>query len=143
VGFFADDDKQSNGLNGQKSGAATIIAQGTKIKGEITIDCHLHVDGELEGIVRSKNTVMIGKNGLISGEIYANKLVISGKFQGTTQSDTVEILPLGRFEGIITASELVIEKKGVFIGESKLKDNSSALQSPSKINIKNDSSKPI
>ena len=38
-----------------------------------------------------------------------------------TESDTVEISSQGRFEGVITSTELVIEKKGVFIGESKIK----------------------
>lgn len=121
MAIFTSDDKQSNGVAAQKAGAATIIAQGTRIKGNITTDCHLHIDGEFEGKIDSKNTVMIGKNGQVDGEIYANKLVVSGKLKGLTESDTVEISSQGRFEGIITSTELVIEKKGVFIGESKLK----------------------
>ncbi|MGX3043692.1 bactofilin family protein [Helicobacter sp. T3_23-1056] len=121
MAIFTSDDKQSNGIAAQKAGAATIIAQGTRIKGNITTDCHLHIDGEFEGKIDSKNTVMIGKSGQVDGEIYANKLVVSGKLKGLTESDTVEILSQGRFEGVITSTELVIEKKGVFIGESKLK----------------------
>lgn len=120
MAIFTNDDKQPNGLT-QKPGAATIIAQGTKIKGEITTDCHLHIDGEFEGSIRAKNTVMIGKGGYVNGEIYANKLIISGKLKGSTESETVGIMSLGRFEGVITTSELVIEKKGIFIGESKIK----------------------
>ncbi len=121
MAIFTSDDKQSNGIAAQKAGAATIIAQGTRIKGNITTDCHLHIDGEFEGKIDSKNTVMIGKNGYVNGEIYANKLVVSGKLKGLTESDTVEISSQGRFEGVITSTELVIEKKGVFIGESKIK----------------------
>lgn len=121
MAIFTSDDKQSNGVAAQKAGAATIIAQGTRIKGNITTDCHLHIDGEFEGKIDSKNTVMIGKNGQVDGEVYANKLVISGKLKGLTESDTVEISSQGRFEGVITSTELVIEKKGIFIGESKIK----------------------
>lgn len=126
MAIFTSDDKQSNGVAAQKAGAATIIAQGTRIKGNITTDCHLHIDGGFEGKIDSKNTVMIGKNGQVDGEVYANKLVISGKLKGLTESDTVEISPQGRFEGVITSTELVIEKKGVFIGESKIKGMQSA-----------------
>lgn len=126
MAIFTSDDKQSNGVAAQKAGAATIIAQGTRIKGNITTDCHLHIDGEFEGKIDSKNTVMIGKNGQVDGEVYANKLVVSGKLKGLTESDTVEISPQGRFEGVITSTELVIEKKGVFIGESKIKGMQSA-----------------
>lgn len=126
MAIFTSDDKQSNGVAAQKAGAATIIAQGTRIKGNITTDCHLHIDGEFEGKIDSKNTVMIGKNGQVDGEVYANKLVISGKLKGLTESDTVEISSQGRFEGVITSTELVIEKKGIFIGESKIKGMQSA-----------------
>lgn len=126
MAIFTSDDKQSNGIAAQKAGAATIIAQGTRIKGNITTDCHLHIDGEFEGKIDSKNTVMIGKNGQVDGEVYANKLVVSGKLKGLTESDTVEISSQGRFEGVITSTELVIEKKGVFIGESKIKGMQSA-----------------
>lgn len=126
MAIFTSDDKQSNGVAAQKAGAATIIAQGTRIKGNITTDCHLHIDGEFEGKIDSKNTVMIGKNGQVDGEVYANKLVVSGKLKGLTESDTVEISSQGWFEGVITSTELVIEKKGVFIGESKIKGMQSA-----------------
>ncbi|RDU52234.1 polymer-forming cytoskeletal protein [Helicobacter sp. MIT 01-3238] len=126
MAIFTSDDKQSNGVAAQKAGAATIIAQGTRIKGNITTDCHLHIDGEFEGKIDSKNAVMIGKNGQVDGEVYANKLVVSGKLKGLTESDTVEISSQGRFEGVITSTELVIEKKGVFIGESKIKGMQSA-----------------
>lgn len=104
-------------------GPATIIAQGTKLKGEINTDCHLHIDGEFEGNIHSKNTVMVGKSGVVSGEIYAQKLIVSGKFNGTTESEIVEILPLGRIDGKIITSELVIERKGIFMGESKTKQS--------------------
>ncbi len=123
MAIFTNDDKQPNGL---KPGAATIIAQGTKIKGEIETDCHLHIDGDFDGNIRSKSTVLIGKSGLVKGEIYSSKLIVSGKFKGSTESEVVEIAPLGRFEGTITSTELIIEKKGVFVGESKLKGTQQA-----------------
>ncbi len=122
MAIFVNDDKQPNGVV-QKSGggAATIIAQGTKIKGDIQATCHLHIDGEIDGVINSKSTVMIGKNGHFKGEVYANKLIVGGKFDGSTESDIVEIMPFGRFEGTIITPELVIEQKGIFIGESKIK----------------------
>ncbi|PAF43553.1 polymer-forming cytoskeletal protein [Helicobacter sp. 11S02596-1] len=121
MAIFTNDNKQPNGAG--KMGPATIIAQGTKLKGEIHIDCHLHIDGEFEGNIHSKNTVMIGKTGLVSGEIYAQKLIVSGKFSGITESEVIEILPLGRIDGKIISSELVIERKGIFMGESKTKQS--------------------
>ncbi|MCE3038451.1 bactofilin family protein [Helicobacter anatolicus] len=120
MAIFTSTDQQSNAPI--KGGAATIIAQGTKIKGDMHIDCHLHIDGDFEGNIYSKNTVMIGKTGNVLGNIFAQKLIVNGKFNGVTESSVVEILPTGRIEGRVITPEFVIERKGVFVGESKIVD---------------------
>ncbi|BCD45945.1 bactofilin family protein [Helicobacter suis] len=113
MAIFTNDHKQPT------NGSATIIAQGTKFKGEVNIDCHLHIDGELEGIVHSESTVVIGKNGVVMGDIFAARLVVSGKFNGNAQADVIEIMPLGYVDGKIVSSELIIERKGILAGESR------------------------
>nr|WP_231283042.1 polymer-forming cytoskeletal protein [Helicobacter cetorum] len=85
------------------------------------LNCHLHVDGELEGKVESSSTVVIGQTGVIVGEIYANKLVVSGKFNGVIEAEIVEIMPLGHIDGKVSSQELVIERKGILVGESRPK----------------------
>lgn len=89
----------------------------------------MHIDGEFEGIIRSKNSVTIGKSGGVGGEIYADKLVVSGKFTGLSDCDVIEILPQGRIEGKVVTQELVIERKGYFVGESKIKEEVNAKKS--------------
>lgn len=76
------------------------------------------MDGELEGVVHSKSTVVIGQTGSVVGEIFANKLVVNGKFTGTVEAEVVEIMPLGRLDGKISSQELVVERKGILIGET-------------------------
>lgn len=131
MAIFTNDNKQFDGGN-TSSGGATIIAQGTRIKGEINIDCRLHIDGDFEGVINSKDTVMVGKNGVVRGEIHTNALVVVGKFIGNSISNFLELKAQGRIEGVITASELVIERKGVFIGESKIKDSKTLSQPQAK-----------
>ena len=63
---------------------------------------------------------MIGKSGHIKGNVYAQKFVVSGKFEGDVEADIVEILPLGTINGRVITPEFVIERKGIFIGESKI-----------------------
>lgn len=118
MAFFGGDNKQSNGKE-REGGAATIIAANTRFKGEINTDCHFHTDGEFDGIIHSKNTVMVGKSGVITGDIFAQKVIISGKVTGNVEAKAIEILANGRLEGTITADELVIERKGMFLGQSK------------------------
>ena len=82
------------------------------------------VDGELEGNIHSTNTVMVGKNGVVNGDIFAQRVIVGGISKGTVDSECIEILPEGKIEGTIICNELYIEKKGVFVGESKIKSKS-------------------
>lgn len=121
MAIFVSDNKQFDGVN--SSGGATIIAQGTRIKGEINTDCRLHIDGEFEGNIQSKDTVMVGKGGIVRGDVQVASLIVSGRFIGNVTTGLLEIKPQGRVEGTVVAGELVIERKGVFMGESKIKDS--------------------
>ncbi len=62
---------------------------------------------------------MVGKTGVIKGDIFAQKVIISGKIIGNVEAKAIEILANGRLEGTITSDELVIERKGMFLGQSK------------------------
>ena len=118
MAIFTNDNKQFDAPN---SNGATIIAAKTKFKGELTIECHIHIDGEFEGNINSTNTVLVGKSGVVNGDIIAQRVIVSGNFSGSIDSECIEIMPNGRVEGIIACNELYIEKKGIFIGESKIK----------------------
>lgn len=123
MAIFTSDNKQFDAPN---SNGATIIASGTRFKGELNIECHIHIDGEFEGNINSKNTVLLGKSGVVSGEIKAERVIVGGSFKGSIDSECIEILPNGKVDGIIICNELYIEKKGVFVGESKIKSNTNS-----------------
>jgi cytoskeletal protein CcmA (bactofilin family) len=80
------------------------------------------VDGEFEGSIKSQNEVNIGKHGHIKGDISTKRLVIQGCVEGTVNAQKVEIKSAGRVSGTIEAAELIIESKGVFEGNSIVKD---------------------
>jgi len=116
MGSIFNGNKESKHISG-----TTTVASGTKITGEIEIACNLHIDGEFEGSIRSKSVITIGKSGSVEGDIVAEKLMVSGKFVGGCECDTVEILPQGRIEGKVVTKEFVIERAGLFIGQSVLR----------------------
>lgn len=65
----------------------------------------------------------IGKNGHVKGDLSADRLVIQGSVEGTINSNRVEIKAGGHMSGEITATELIIEAKGIFEGNSIVKDS--------------------
>ena len=107
--------------NKLSGGGATIIAKGTKVRGEMDLECTLHIDGVFDGIIHSKSMVTIGKSGVVNGEIYANKVIVNGAFSGMVDSEFIEILAEGKVTGKVVAKEFMIEKRGVFEGESRVK----------------------
>lgn len=111
----------------------TVISQGAKIDGEFDFECILHLDGEISGTVRSKNAVIIGKNGVFKGELHAQKVVVNGDFEGELSAEVLEILSGGFVNGNINVGQFAIENGGRFNGNSKIKDSE---------NIENTTQKP-
>jgi len=108
----------------------TIITAGAKIKGEIELSCNLYIDGELDGMIKSSKEVNIGKNGHVKGTLVTDRLVVQGYVEGTVDAKTVEIKAHGHISGEITSNELVIESKGVFEGNSVVKDANAKIAKP-------------
>lgn len=102
--------------------STTIITVGSSIKGEMNLTCNLYVDGEFEGTINSTNEVNIGKHGHIKGDVLTKRLVVQGYLEGTVNAEKVEIKSDGRVSGTIESSELIIESKGIFEGNSVVKD---------------------
>ena len=102
----------------------TIITAGAKLSGEVELSCNLYIDGELEGSINSSKEVNVGKNGHVKGNIVTNRLVVQGYVEGSVVADRVEIKAAGHVNGEITSIELVIESKGIFEGNSIVKNSS-------------------
>jgi cytoskeletal protein CcmA (bactofilin family) len=104
-----------------------IITAGAKIKGEITLTCNLYIDGELEGVINSSKEVNVGKNGRVKGDIRTKRLVVQGSVEGSIDADRVEIKAAGHVNGEISSVELIIESKGIFEGNSIIKESDTLL----------------
>jgi len=94
----------------------------------MNLECNLYVDGEFEGIINSKKDVNVGKNGHIRGDVITHRLVVQGYIEGSVNAHRVEIKAAGRVSGSIESSELVIEAKGLFEGNSVVKKPDSPAQ---------------
>lgn len=123
---------QHNNNGHQESGYAqsnnqstetTVIGDGANIKGDFNFECHLHVDGELEGSINSSNMIVIGRRGRIKGELRADKLVVNGVFEGVAECNQVDVLADGVFTGDVVSKELTIEAKAKFQGKSRIKES--------------------
>ena len=108
--------------DGGEPAGTTVIAAGTKLVGDLALSDNLHVDGEVEGTIRSESEVAIGESGRIQGDLSANSVMISGRFEGNVAAHRLEIVAGGRVDGDVSVSELVIESGALFNGNSQIRD---------------------
>ncbi|WP_348666122.1 bactofilin family protein [Arsenophonus symbiont of Ornithomya chloropus] len=98
----------------------TIICSETCFTGDIISDSDIFIDGKYVGNIFCKeNTVIITKNGMVTGSILAKKIIIHGKIDGRVESNVIQIQLNGIIEGEIFSENLSIEDGGFFIGTSK------------------------
>jgi cytoskeletal protein CcmA (bactofilin family) len=100
------------------TGAATIIAAGTTLKGDIASNGDIRIDGSLQGNIQCQAKVVIGANGSVDGDISGQQADIMGKVTGTIKVKELLQLKGGSFvSGNLYAGKLQIEPSANFNGQ--------------------------
>lgn len=86
------------------------INEGTHIIGDITSTGFFRIDGTLEGNITNPSRVVIGKSGIINGNLICDDADIEGKFEGTLQvTGTLTLKATAVVIGNITVGKLSVE----------------------------------
>ena len=103
-----------------KPGTCTIASK-TVIKGEITGDEDVIVEGNVEGQIRITRDLRVGANGVVKATVEAQSIIVSGELVGDCQASVrVEIQATGRLTGNIRAPKIVIAEGAMFRGNSDM-----------------------
>ncbi len=98
-----------------------VIGVKTKIKGEITGDENVTVDGQVEGTIRITRDLRVGPGGSVKATVTAQSVVIAGEMLGDCHaSQRVQIEASGRMTGNIRAPRVVIVEGATFRGNSDM-----------------------
>jgi len=94
------------------------IGQSIHIKGELTGNEYLTIEGKVEGKVLLKDhNLTIGANGKITAEIQAKTVMVVGEVVGNiTADDKVEVAATGSLRGDIVAPRVVLADGAKFKG---------------------------
>lgn len=114
-------DMQQEKTNG---GGATLIGAGTTLKGDISSNSDLRIDGTVLGNIHSAAKIVIGSSGIVEGDITCNQSDIVGKVSGNVRAK--ELLQL-RGECVVTgnlyAGKLQVEPSATFNGQCHMGAN--------------------
>lgn len=102
--------------------AMTIIAQGTKLQGDMYLEGKLHVDGRIEGNVRCEHSVTVGKWGSIAGTIISETVLVSGTVEGDIECESLSIDNDGTVDGRVCSEQMTIAERGNFIGQREKRE---------------------
>ena len=98
-----------------------LIAAKTVVKGEITGDEDVVVDGNVEGQIRITRDLRVGAQGVVKATVEAQSIIVSGELVGDCQATSrVEIQSTGRLTGNIRAPKIVIAEGAMFRGNSDM-----------------------
>jgi cytoskeletal protein CcmA (bactofilin family) len=95
----------------------SIVDQQLVIRGEIDTEGTIRVDGRLEGRVHRADTLIVGANGTVIGDIEAREIVIGGTVEGNLIADgRIEVLPTASVRGDIRTAAMLLHEGGTLHG---------------------------
>ena len=115
--------EKPNGNGGGGTGT-TLISAGTTIKGDLSSNSDLRIDGTVIGNINSSAKIVIGSSGVVEGDIFGNNADIVGKTSGTVK--VKELLQLRGecvVNGNIYAGKLQVEPSATFNGQCHMGAN--------------------
>jgi cytoskeletal protein CcmA (bactofilin family) len=99
----------------------SIIGPGMKITGDCDTDGAVRIEGTVQGNIRAGKAVVIGKEGLVEGDIQTQDAVISGRVTGSLRAESrLEVQSTSRLEGEISAGRMQVEEGSILNGTVKI-----------------------
>ncbi|HXY25061.1 MAG TPA: polymer-forming cytoskeletal protein [Candidatus Acidoferrum sp.] len=100
--------------------AAACISQGIRIKGEVTGNEDLFVDGLVEGKLNLTTNccLTVGPNGTVKADLNAREIIVRGKVEGkVTARDKLQVWSTGQITGEVQTGRLAIEDGALLRGK--------------------------
>lgn len=102
----------------------TIIGKGSFFEGALDVQSTIRVDGKVKGKVKASDSLVVGKEGEIEGEITVRNAIIGGKIKGKLDASGKVVLETKSvFNGELKSAKLVIDEGAVFDGTCSMSDN--------------------
>lgn len=99
------------------SAGYSVIDSQLTISGEIQTDGTIRVDGRVEGSTHRADTLIVGKDGMVVGDIEAREVVVGGEIRGNLLvSGRVEVQKSATVHGDIRAAAVLLQEGGTVQG---------------------------
>jgi cytoskeletal protein CcmA (bactofilin family) len=105
--------KESRTESRDLSDVVSIIGPGMQVVGDCTSDGVVRIEGRVEGLIRAAKSVVVGKEGMVNGDVETQDLIVAGRVTGTiTAQSRVELQASCHVEGDIRSRRVKLEEGG-------------------------------
>jgi cytoskeletal protein CcmA (bactofilin family) len=95
----------------------SIVGPGMRVVGDCETDGTIRIEGKVEGSIKAGKAVVVGKEGLVEGDILTQDAIISGTVKGTISADSrLELQGTSKIEGQIRARRMQLEEGAMLNG---------------------------
>ena len=113
--------KESMKRTENNNSVVNIIGQGTSINGDINSNGDIRVDGTLKGSINTEGKVVLGKEGVVEGDVICQNADISGVIKAKiTVSNLLSLKETAKLKGDIVTNKLSIEPGAEFTGSCSM-----------------------
>ena len=112
----------------------SIIGPGMSIVGDCSTEGTIRVEGLVDGSISAGKAVVIGKQGIVKGDIKTQDAVISGRVEGTlVASSRLELQATCHIEGEVRTRRMQLEEGAVLNGSVQMGETSATPSGKPKI----------
>jgi len=105
----------------ETTAAVNMIGAGTTITGDVISKGDIRVDGTLKGSVNTEGKVVLGREGVIEGDVICKDADISGTIKAKiTVSQLLSLKTTAKLNGDIVTNKLSIEPGAAFTGSCSM-----------------------
>lgn len=129
-----DSDMQKNRSDQPKElgDVVSIIGPGMRIVGDCSSDGTIRVEGKVEGSVNAGKSVVVGKDGIVKGNISTQDAIVAGTVDGSVTAESrVELQATCRVQGDIRSRRVKLDEGGQVDGQLHMGASATDSKSPS------------
>jgi len=116
-------DKGNPGAVPAHDGVISIIGAGMRVVGDCETEGTLRIEGELKGSVRAGKAIVVGKDGIVIGDLFTQDAIVGGKVTGTIVAESrLELQATCIIDGEIQARRIKLDEGGRVNGEIRTGD---------------------
>ncbi len=99
----------------------SLIGPGMRVVGDCDADGAIRIEGTVQGDVRAGKAVVVGKDGVVEGDIFTQDAVVAGTVRGTLRAESrLELQATSRIEGEVIAARMQLEEGAVLNGSVQM-----------------------